>query len=90
MTLSLMGDGLTAGAFSSCTRRAVAVASLRCAAAAADLCIGKPGFACFVECKSGPEKKLTKEQIRVKNNWTGPYIVAHSLEDARQQLRAYA
>ena len=54
-----------------------------------DLAIGKPGIAVFVECKSGAEKKLTKDQIRVKNNWTGPYIVAISLEDAREQLRAY-
>lgn len=53
-----------------------------------DLCAGKTGIACFIECKSDETKKLTKEQERVKANWDGPYIVAWSLEDARTKLAA--
>ena len=51
-----------------------------------DLCVGKPGFACFVECKSTAKDPLTPAEKRVKDNWDGPYIIAVSLDDARRQL----
>ena len=57
-----------------------------------DIAVGKPGFACLVECKDGSkppsERKLTPAQERVLKNWTGPIIVALSLEDALMKLEA--
>lgn len=55
-----------------------------------DLAIGKPGFACLVECKDGDKcpskRRLTPDQERVLAMWTGPLIVALSLEDALEKL----
>lgn len=57
-----------------------------------DLAVGKPGFACLVEVKDGSkppsERRLTAEQERVLKNWTGPIVVALSLEDALAKLHA--
>ena len=53
-----------------------------------DLAIGKPGFACLIEIKRDGKAKLTPKEQAVKDRWDGPYIVAISLEDARQQLKA--
>lgn len=57
-----------------------------------DLVVGKPGFAALVEVKDGskpPSKRqLTDDEIKLKENWSGPYIVALSEEDAATQLEA--
>lgn len=62
-----------------------------------DMAVGKApdsrdprGWACLVECKDGskpPSKRvLTKDELRVLEQWTGPYIVAYSLEDALAKI----
>lgn len=55
-----------------------------------DMAVGKPGIAVLVECKDGSkppsDRKLTPAEQRVLEQWTGPYIVALSLEDAMAQL----
>lgn len=57
-----------------------------------DCAIGRPGFACIAELKNGnkppSKRRLTPDQERVLNAWTGPKIVAISLEDALAQLKA--
>ena len=54
-----------------------------------DLAVGKPGIACLVEIKRDEKAKLTPKEQAVKDRWEGPYIIATSLEDAREQLKAY-
>jgi hypothetical protein len=57
-----------------------------------DYAIGKPGIAVLVEVKDGSKppsaRKLTEKEQWVRDNWTGPYIVALSGEDAAAQLLA--
>lgn len=57
-----------------------------------DIAVGKPGFACLVECKDGDKppsaRRLTPDQERVLAMWTGPAIVAISPADALAQLEA--
>jgi hypothetical protein len=57
----------------------------RAAGGIPDLLVGKPSFACLVECKE-PGKKLTPAEQVVRDRWEGPYIVATSPEDAEKQL----
>ena len=55
-----------------------------------DYAVSKPDFAALVEVKDGnkppSERKLTKAQIEVRDNWQGPYVIALSGEDAALQL----
>jgi hypothetical protein len=55
-----------------------------------DLVVGCPGFCCPVEIKDGDkppsERKLTKDQHEFAKNWTGPYLVVYSPENAAEQL----
>lgn len=54
-----------------------------------DYAVGKPGFAALVEVKKpGPfsARKLTEAEQRIRDNWTGPYIVAQSGEEAAAEL----
>lgn len=55
-----------------------------------DLLVGKPGFNVCLEVKDGNKppsaRKLTPAEQRFKDNWTGPYALVESLEDALKQL----
>jgi hypothetical protein len=57
-----------------------------------DLAVGRAGFACLVEIKDGDKppsaRKLTDKEQRVRDLWTGPYVIALSPEDAARQLLA--
>ncbi len=57
-----------------------------------DLLVGRPGFAAVVEVKDGAKppsaRKLTPDEQRFAESFTGPYIVALSGEDAHRQLMA--
>lgn len=57
-----------------------------------DYAVSTRTFAALVEVKDGNKKpsarKLTDAQVKVRNDWQGPYIVALSGEDAAQQLLA--
>lgn len=57
-----------------------------------DALVGKPEFCCVVEIKDGSKppsaRKLTPDEQRFKDNWTGPYVLAESPEDAAKQLDA--
>jgi hypothetical protein len=57
-----------------------------------DALVGKPEFCCVVEIKDGnkspSERKLTAKEQAFKDNWTGPYVLAVSPEDAAAQLDA--
>jgi hypothetical protein len=57
-----------------------------------DLLVGRPRLACLVEVKDGnkiPSKqRLNEDQMRFRENWTGPYVIAYSPEDAHAKLTA--
>ena len=57
-----------------------------------DLLCGVPGFCCLVEVKDGSKppsaRKLSKDEQQFAEEWTGPYIVALSPEDALTKLEA--
>lgn len=59
-----------------------------------DILVGKPGngitpgFCCPIEIKKDSKAALTPKEQAVRDRWDGPYIVATSLEDAREQLEA--
>lgn len=63
-----------------------------------DILVGRPrtdiapGLCVPIEIKDGSKppsaRRLTPDEERVRNNWTGPYLLVISLEDARQQLEA--
>ena len=57
-----------------------------------DLLVGKPGFCAVVEIKDGSkppsDRKLTPAEEQFKRNWTGPYVLATSEDDAMTQLEA--
>jgi hypothetical protein len=57
-----------------------------------DALVGKPEFCAVVEIKDGSKppsaRKLTPDEQRFKDNWTGPYVLATSPEDAADQLDA--
>ena len=55
-----------------------------------DAVCGKPGICVVVEIKDGSkppsERKLTEAEQKFRDNWTGPYVLAVSPEDALTQL----
>lgn len=57
-----------------------------------DIWVGKPGFCCPLELKDGDKppsaRKLTPLEEKFRANWTGPYVLAISPEDAARQLEA--
>lgn len=57
-----------------------------------DVAVGKPHYAALVEIKDGtkpPSKReLTEDEKRLRDNWTGPYFLVTSCEDAESQLEA--
>lgn len=53
-----------------------------------DLAVGMPGFAALVEVKMPERPKLTEDEQRVRDQWTGPYILATSPEQAAEELEA--
>ena len=57
-----------------------------------DCLVGRAGFCCPVEIKDGSKVKskrsLTSAQKTWRAEWTGPYVLAESPEDAGNQLLA--
>lgn len=57
-----------------------------------DLLVGTAGWACLVEVKDGSKppsaRKLTADEQKFAESWTGPLIVAYSGEDACKKLDA--
>jgi len=57
-----------------------------------DLIVGRPGYSCLIEVKDGSlppsARKLTLDEKRFAERWTGPYIVATSPQEAGAQLLA--
>lgn len=57
-----------------------------------DALVGKPDFCAVVEIKDGSkppsQRKLTPDEQKFKDNWTGPYVLAESKEEAAAQLEA--
>ena len=59
---------------------------------APDFVVGVPGQAALVELKDGDKpasrRKLTKDELKFRDEWTGPYILGLSGEDVLRQLQA--
>jgi len=55
-----------------------------------DCLVGRAGFACLVEIKNPAGKgiKLTADEQRVRDQWTGPYLVVTSPKDAENKIFA--
>ena len=58
-----------------------------------DIVASKGGyFTAVVECKDGSkppsDRRLTEAEQKFRKNWTGPYVLAVSPEDALTQLEA--
>lgn len=52
-----------------------------------DLAVGLPGFAALLEVKAeGAPKKLTPEEQKVRDRWTGPYALVQSPGEAEAAL----
>lgn len=57
--------------------------------ASIDYVVGQPGFAALLEVKKpGPPsaRKLTTAEKKIRDNWTGPYVLAQSGEEAAAEL----
>lgn len=57
-----------------------------------DLLVGRPSFNCVIEIKDGDKppsaRQLTEAEQRFRNNWSGPYLLVESAEEALHMLDA--
>lgn len=55
-----------------------------------DFIAGKPGFSCLVELKDGDKvpsaRRLTEDEEKFAQSWTGPYVACLGPEDCAAKL----